>query len=145
MEAALSIAVAVGANLALCIPCGFGSPNKSMGTPSETPGSAPTPGSSRAKSQVPETILSRIINEAAKLADVPPQQLMLERAEAVVWNDGSFGCPEPGMQYTQALVNGYWVVISAAGQTYDFRASRDGSFRLCPQGHGRPPLPSHTQ
>jgi hypothetical protein len=30
-----------------------------------------------------------------------------------VWNDGSLGCPEPGMMYTQALVNGYWLIIEA--------------------------------
>jgi hypothetical protein len=92
--------------------------------------------------EVPQGILTPILNEAALLAKVPREQLAIVRAEAVVWNDGSLGCPEPGMQYTQALVNGYWVVINAAGQTYDFRVGRDGSFRLCPAGRGRPPLKS---
>src|SRR5262249_11744324 len=81
----------------------------------------------------------------AKLAKVPREQLIIVRAEAVVWNDGSLGCPEPGMQYTQALTNGYWVVIRAAEQTYDFRVDRGGTFRLCPQGRGRPPVPSNAE
>ena len=67
---------------------------------------------------------------------------MIVRAESVVWNDGSVGCPETGMEYAQALVNGYWVVIDAAGRTYDFRVGRGGSFRLCLEGHGHPPLRS---
>ena len=33
------------------------------------------------------------------------------------------------MMYTQVLVNGYWVVIDAAGQNYDFRVgNRAASF-----------------
>jgi hypothetical protein len=103
---------------------------------------APTEERPLVKQNVPQGILDPILNEAAKLANVPREQLTIVRAEAVVWSDGSLGCPEPGMQYTQMLVNGYWVVIEAAGQTYDFRAGRDGSFRLCPAGRGRPPLPS---
>jgi hypothetical protein len=110
-----------------------------MTTPSETPRESAQ--ASRVESQVPEAILGPILNEAAKLANVPPQQLVIVRAEAVVWNDGSLGCPEPGMEYTQALVNGYWVVINATERTYDFRVGRNGSFRLCPQGRGHPPLP----
>ena len=73
------------------------------------------------------------------MAKLDREQLVIVRAESVVWNDGSLGCPEPGILYTQALVNGYWVVIDAAGQKYDFRVGSGGSFRLCPPGQGQPP------
>ena len=91
------------------------------------------------KGQVPQTILESILQEAAALAKVARDQLVIVRAESVVWNDGSLGCPEPGMMYTQALVNGYWVMIEAAGQKYDFRVGSGGSFRLCQAGQGHPP------
>ena len=94
------------------------------------------------RGEVPQAILDPILNEAAALANVTREQLVIVRAEPVVWNNGSLGCPEPGMMYTQALVNGYWVVIDAAGKTYDFRVGSGGSFRLCPAGRGRPPLTS---
>jgi hypothetical protein len=139
------MAFAVALNLAVYMQCGLGSPNESMTTPSETPAPTSTPQRSPVESQVPEAILRPILNEAAKLANVPTQQLVIVRAEAVVWNDGSLGCPEPGMEYAQAVVNGYWVVISAAGHTYDFRVGGGGSFRLCPQGRGRPPRPSNAR
>ena len=119
-------------------------PNEST-TPSETPAPTSRPQKSRVESQVPEAILGPILNEAAKLAGVPVQQLVIVRAEAVVWTNGSLGCPEPGMEYTQALINGYWVLIKAAGQTYAFRVGGGGSFRLCPQGRGHPPLPSNAR
>ena len=141
----LIIAVAVALNLGVYTRSGLGSPNQSMTTPSETPAPTSTPHMSRVAPQVPEAILNSILKEAAKLANVPPQELVIVRAEAVVWNDGSLGCPEPGMEYMQALINGYWVVIRAARQTYDFRLDRGGSFRLCPEGRGHPPLPSNTR
>ena len=90
------------------------------------------------KGQVPQAILDPILKEAAALAKLDREQLVIVRAAPVIWNDGSLGCPEPGMMYTQALVNGYWVVIDAAGQKYDFRVGSRGNFRLCPAGQGHP-------
>jgi hypothetical protein len=84
----------------------------------------------RVKGEVPQGILK----EVAALERLAPDQVAIERAESVVWNDGSLGCPEPGMAYTQALVKGYWVVVEAAGKKYDFRVGSGGSFRLCPPG-----------
>jgi hypothetical protein len=100
----------------------------------------PLPGeTSPVQSRVPQAVLDPILNKAAALAKVGRAQLVIVRAEPVVWNDGSLGCPEPGMMYTQALINGYWVVINAAGQTYDFRVDSGGRFQLCPAGRGHPP------
>jgi hypothetical protein len=93
----------------------------------------------RVKGEVPQAILEAILKEGAALARVGPDQVAIERAESVVWSDGSLGCPEPGMAYTQALVKGYWVVVEAAGKKYDFRVGSGGNFRLCPPGQGHPP------
>src|SRR5439155_20676591 len=73
------------------------------------------------KGQVPQAILDPILEEAPALAEVARDQLVIVRADAVVWNDGALGCPEPVMLYNRALVKGYSVVIEAAGQTYDSR------------------------
>jgi hypothetical protein len=97
------------------------------------------------KGQVPQAILDPILKEAAALAKLDREQLVIVRVESAVWNDGSLGCPEPGMMYSQAQVNGYWIVIEAAGQKYDFRVGRGGSFRLCPPGRGHPPSQAATK
>ena len=47
----------------------------------------------RVKGEVPQAILK----EVAALERAGPDQVAIERAESVVWNDGSLGCPEPGM------------------------------------------------
>jgi hypothetical protein len=91
------------------------------------------------KGEVPQAILESILKEAAAQAKVDRDQLVIARTQSVVWSDGSLGCPEPGMMYTQMLVNGYWIVVEAAGKQYDFRVGSGGSFRLCPPGQGQPP------
>jgi hypothetical protein len=96
------------------------------------------------KGGIPQGILDPILNEAAALANVAPEQLVIVRRVSTL-DDGSLGSPEPGMMYTQALVNGYWVVIDAAGQNYDFRVDSRGNFRLCPPGQGRPPSQAATR
>jgi len=101
---------------------------------------SPTKGEAkRVKGEVPQGILEAILKEIAGSAGVGRDQIAIERAESVVWSDGSLGCPEPGMAYTQALVNGYWVIVEAAGKKYDFRVGSGGSFFLCPPGQGQPP------
>lgn len=57
--------------------------------------------------------------------------LTLVRAEPVIWPDGSLGCPQPGVFYTQALVEGMWVVYDAGGALFDYRVDQRGRFFLC--------------
>jgi hypothetical protein len=83
-------------------------------------------------------VLNQILDDAATRSGVPRGQLEVKRAEAVTWPDGSLGCPEPGVLYTQALVDGFWVEVRAGDAVLDYRGSgRD--FKLCPPGRGRPP------
>lgn len=81
-----------------------------------------------------QELLEEVITDLLQRSDNDRQSINIVRAQATVWNDGSLGCPEPGAVYTQALVNGYWVVLEADGQTYDYRATEAGAFRLCQQG-----------
>jgi len=89
---------------------------------------------------VPLGVLSAILTEAERLSGTSADDMSVTRAEPVVWSDGSLGCPEPGMFYTQVLVNGYWVVVQAGDETYDFRVDGSGNFKLCPPGSGTPPI-----
>lgn len=88
--------------------------------------------------QVPDELMAEIIADLIDRTGAPEPDLTLVRAESAIWNDGSLGCPVPGQSYTQALVNGFWVVIEYAELEYDYRASSSGSFVLC-EGGGSPP------
>jgi hypothetical protein len=39
------------------------------------------------------------------------QDLEVVTIEDVTWSDGALGCPQPGEMYTQALVDGYRVIL----------------------------------
>ncbi len=88
--------------------------------------------------EVPEEMMSGIIDDLNSRTGATEADATLVRAERAVWNDGSLGCSKPGEMYTQALVNGFWVVFDHAGETYDYRASESGFFKMC-EGGGQPP------
>ena len=94
--------------------------------PSAPPSSAPVTG------EVPETVLQTIQQQLS--VDVPGVNVTkatVVTAEAVEWPDGSLGCPEMGVMYTQVISPGYHVVISVDGVEYDYRATDPGQVRLC--------------
>ncbi|MGZ8475679.1 MAG: hypothetical protein ACXWWQ_05560 [Candidatus Limnocylindria bacterium] len=86
--------------------------------------------------------MSRILEAAAGRADVDVDELEVVRAEAVTWPDGSLGCPQRGQSYIQVLIDGYHVVLEAAGEELDYRATSDGSFRYCENPGPLPPRDS---
>lgn len=51
---------------------------------------------------------------------VDPDGIEVVTAETVTWPDGAIGCPEDGMMYTQALVDGYRIVLVADGDEVAF-------------------------
>jgi hypothetical protein len=108
------------------------SASSGSGPPGSDPlaNATPTPESS---SRVPARILSEVVADAARRAAVDPASVTVVRAEPRTWGDASLGCPQPGMYYTQALVDGYQVIVSAGGTEYDYRAGA-GRFRLCEGG-----------
>lgn len=81
--------------------------------------------------EVPEAILDAMRADAAERGGVAVDEVAVNTAETVEWSDGSMGCPEPGMVYTQAIVPGYLVVLEAGGSTYEYHAAEAGSWVYC--------------
>jgi hypothetical protein len=81
--------------------------------------------------EVPSAVLDAILADAAGRTDVAPDEIGIMEAAQMTWPDGSLGCPEPGFMYTQALVDGYQVVLDVDGEQLDYRVGAGGSFRLC--------------
>jgi hypothetical protein len=87
--------------------------------------------------EAPASLLEDIRADLAQRSGANQEDMLVIRDQAVTWSDGSLGCPQPGMMYTQALVPGYWVVLQVGDQEYDYRASERGHFVLC-EGGGLP-------
>ena len=87
--------------------------------------------------EAPAGLLEDIRADLAERSGAARDDMVVIRDQAVTWSDGSLGCPQPGVFYTQALVPGYWVVLQVGDQEYDYRASESGHFVLC-EGGGLP-------
>jgi hypothetical protein len=81
--------------------------------------------------EVPPDLFESVLSDLLTRTGGARADVEVLKAEQVVWNDGSMGCAQPGMMYTQARVNGYQVIFSLAGEEYDYHMSATGVFVLC--------------
>ena len=71
------------------------------------------------------------IDDLAARLSVAADAIALVRVEEVDWPDGSLGCPQPDMRYTQALVNGSFIQLSVDGQLYNYHSGGRRAPFLC--------------
>ncbi|HRA20876.1 MAG TPA: hypothetical protein PLZ56_10555, partial [Anaerolineae bacterium] len=74
------------------------------------------------------------IADFAGQAQVDPAAVILRKFERVTWPDGSLGCPQPGMMYTQALIDGYWLELAAGDRSAEYHTDLDGRAVSCRSG-----------
>jgi hypothetical protein len=91
-------------------------------TPSEAAGSA---------------TVSKVSNLAkedlAKRLNIAVTEVEVISEEPTTWNDGSMGCPNPDMMYTQATTEGTKIVLVAKQKSYDYHAGTNDEPFLCEQ------------
>ena len=107
----------------------------------EPPEMVPPQESSRVIGEVPQDLLEAVFEDLLERPGVDREAIAVEQAEYVIWRDGSLGCPQPDMMYTQALVPGYRIVLRVGDETFDYHASERGYFVLCEGGLAQEPLP----
>ncbi len=62
-----------------------------------------------------ETQIEQAVGDTAEELGVDEGDVEVLAAERVTWNDGSLGCPDGDSAYTQALVDGYRILLSVDG------------------------------
>lgn len=75
--------------------------------------------------------LAFAVQDLANRLKIAPESLELVDVTQVIWRDGSLGCPQPGMLYTQALVHGVRIRLRGGGIIYHYHSSRNGKPFLC--------------
>ena len=90
----------------------------------------PSAGAGGNQAAVPPALLDQVRADAAKLAGVAPSDVQVVSSTAQTWNDGSLGCPKPGENFIQVMIDGFQIFVQAGGRSYDYRTSQSG-FRLC--------------
>lgn len=83
---------------------------------------------------VPQEMFDAVLADALARSGGTQSSVAVQMAEQVEWSDGSLGCPAPDMMYTQAIVNGYQIILDIGGQTYDYRLGNGGLIILCENG-----------
>lgn len=99
--------------------------------PAQTVSPESDPARPSSPASVPESVWAAILDDLARRLGESITDPTVVSAEAVTWNDGSLGCPKPGEVYTQALVDGYKVVVEVDGERFDYRSAGGDSVRLC--------------
>ena len=128
----LSVLLLLTACAAPGVPVGSPSPQASR---FQTTGPMPLPSASAPSgtpASVPAAKLQAIHTDLAGRG-VATDQVQVVSAEQVTFSDGSLGCPSPGVQYTQAQVDGMRIVVQAQGRTYDYRFGTTDTPKLCEQ------------
>jgi hypothetical protein len=81
--------------------------------------------------ETPQGHFESVVDDMLSRSGGDRSAVQVLKSEAVEWPDGSLGCPQPGVMYTQAIVRGYHVILALGDETYDYRLSDRGSFVLC--------------
>jgi hypothetical protein len=89
---------------------------------------------------IPAHLPSAVVDDVTRRTGTAREAVKILVAEAVTWSDGSLGCPEPGMIYTQALVRGYRIVASVDDRRFEYHAGTQGPPKFCPADRVAPPV-----
>jgi len=81
--------------------------------------------------EVPDATITAIKDDLAKKLGISHDAIEVVMANAVMWNDGSLGCGQPGQSYIQVVVPGYQLILEVEGRRYDYRATEQGYLLLC--------------
>ncbi len=100
-----------------------------------TPIVQPAPGNPGLKEPVVQAMLDLSQRFGVSMDDIKLVSLL-----EVTWGDGSLGCPQPGMAYTQALVPGQQMILRVAGEDYYYHSGKGSQFEYC--SDPQPPLDS---
>lgn len=104
----------------------------------ETPIVQPAPGQPGAGGD----FVALAMDDLGARLGVPVADIEMISLQDVTWRDGSLGCPEPDVLYTQALVSGQQLILRTNGTDYHYHSGKGGSFIYC--SNPEPPLEDAT-
>ncbi|MBY5164478.1 hypothetical protein [Salsipaludibacter albus] len=114
-----------------------------------TPPPTPPPADPTRSPELDEAVDAAVLDLVTRL-DVDPTSIEVLVARPETFPDGAVGCPEPGRVVTQALVDGYRVVLVRDDRAWLYTAAEGQPPELCPSdaadgGHGWIPPPGFDE
>jgi len=80
------------------------------------------------------------IEDLAQRLDVPPASIKVSGARQVTWRSGALGCPEPGMNYTEALVPGSVIYLQVDNAIHAYHGKIGSEPFYCPRERAEQPV-----
>ena len=90
-----------------------------------------TPSAPGIVGQVPASIMATILEDAAARSGTARSTINELRGEATQFPNAALGCPQAGRAYANHVVNGYFVLLEANGERFDYRVAANGTFIVC--------------
>lgn len=114
--------------------------------PNDTPIPNERPQNGANDEALPESGMARYLalakQDLQKRLEITEAEIDLVSVENVTWSDGSLGCPRPGMMYTQALVDGYRIVLAVDEEQYFYHGGGGRDPFLCENRNRTVPPPT---
>lgn len=76
--------------------------------------------------ELSDRIASAVITDLSKQTGIPTKNLKITRSSRQTWSNGCLGISKPGEICTQALVEGWRIVVSGNNRTWVYRSNRNG-------------------
>ena len=113
-------------------------PTSSDPDPSTPPTSSPSTPPPKEPPTLPADPVEQAKADLTKRLSVDAADVTVVSAAEVTWRDGSLGCPQKGMYYTQALIPGFRTILKVAGTEYHYHSGSGRAPFLCE--NPQPPL-----
>jgi hypothetical protein len=115
---------------------GSSPPSPTGSTGSGPGGTASVSPSASGSADVPDDLRTRptvaaALGDLAQRRGVDPAQVVIAAWTPVTWNDGSLGCPQEGMGYTQVQVDGELLVLRVDTALFQYHARGAAPFAYC--------------
>jgi hypothetical protein len=118
--------------LGLLLGCGTGPSDQAEEAPVESPSDSPSDSPSESPSSTPsDGAADAAVADLAAHLGIEPEAVQVVAVEEVTWRDGSLGCAERGMVYTQALVDGARITLRAEGVEHEYHQGASGTPIRC--------------
>lgn len=113
-----------------------GAPPSASPAPSTSAPSSPSPSGPGDDLRLPDDVRERpavatAIDDAAQRSGVAAAAVTVVAFGAVTWNDGSLGCPQKDMAYTQMTVEGELLVLDVDGNRQQYHGRAGGPYTFC--------------
>lgn len=83
-----------------------------------------------------QELIDKAKSDLAQRTGIGADEIILHQYMLVTWSDASLGCPKPGMEYAQVLVDGYQIMLQAGLGIYNYHGGGypDSGPFLCEDG-----------